>query len=77
MTNTGLADAPWKQGDQVMFKNRSQVTAGGMTVEEVDTNMFDSRVKVQGKWWAAGCLKSAAVRRTGSSPVPGTRKPKQ
>lgn len=49
MMNTGMADAPWKQGDQVMFKNRSQVTVGGMTVEEVDTNMFDSRVKVRGR----------------------------
>ncbi len=60
MMNTGMADAPWKQGDQVMFKNRSQVTVGGMTVEEVDTNMFDSRVKVRGQWWAAGCFMSFA-----------------
>lgn len=49
-------NAPWKEGDLVMFKNRSQSGVGGMRVEAVDTNMFDSRVKVEGKWWSVGCF---------------------
>ncbi len=51
-----MPDAPWKEGDLVMFKSRCQTGVGGMRVEAVDTNMFDSRVKVDGKWWASGCF---------------------
>ena len=29
-----------------------------MRVEAVDVNMFDARVQVNGKWWAAGCFMS-------------------
>lgn len=39
-------------GDLVMFKNRCQVSAGGMRVEEVDSNMFDTKLKVNGQWWS-------------------------
>lgn len=40
-----------KVGDLVMFAARCQETAGGMRVEEVDANMFDTRLKVNGRWW--------------------------
>jgi hypothetical protein len=42
---------PFKAGDRVMFSRRCQTTAGGMPVEDVDINMFDVLLKVDGKWW--------------------------
>lgn len=46
----------FRVNDEVMFRNRCQNTLGPMRVEAVDTNMFDTRYKVQGKWWAANSL---------------------
>lgn len=58
MSTMQMPESPWKEGDLVMFKNRSQTSMGGMRVEAVDLNMFDARVQVNGKWWAAGCFMS-------------------
>ena len=41
----------FKVGDLVMFRNRCQTTEGGMRVQAVDENMFDTRLKVDGQWW--------------------------
>lgn len=38
-------------GDLVMFRNRTQTCSTGMKIEAVDTNMFDTRLKVNGLWW--------------------------
>lgn len=43
---------PFQVGDRVVFANRAQNTAGGMAVEAVDVNMFDTRLKVDGAWWS-------------------------
>ena len=43
--------SPFKEGDLVMFRNRCQLTAGGMRVQEVDINMFDVRLRVGDRWW--------------------------
>jgi hypothetical protein len=47
---------PFKVGDRVMFANRTQITSGGMPIEIVDTNMFDTLLKVDGKWWPTTCF---------------------
>lgn len=44
--------SPFNVGDLVMFKNRCQPSAGGMPVEAVDSNMFDTKIKVAGQWWS-------------------------
>ena len=49
-------ESPFKVNDLVMFKSRAQTTGGGMRVEEVDSNMFDIRIKVDGNWWTPGCF---------------------
>lgn len=36
--------------DLVMFSRRCQTTSAGMRVEAVDSNMFDTRYKVNGQW---------------------------
>lgn len=38
-------------GDLVMFRHRTQICESGMRVQEVDTNMFDTRLKVNDQWW--------------------------
>lgn len=48
----------FKQGDRVAFANRTQHTAAGMRIEEVSTDLFGTRVKVEGKWWSPGCFMS-------------------
>lgn len=42
--------------DLVMFRMRCQTTSAGMRVEAVDSNMFDTRYKVNGQWWMAANL---------------------
>ena len=42
--------------DLVMFRMRCQTTSAGMRVEAVDSNMFDTRYKVNGQWWLAANL---------------------
>ena len=46
----------FKVGDQVAFKNRVQRYMGGMTVQAVDTNMFDTLIMVDGQWWVPECF---------------------
>lgn len=45
-------------GDLVMFKGRTQKTTAGMFVQEVDSNMFDTRYKVDYLWWMESNLQS-------------------
>ena len=44
----------FKVGDLVMFKNRANFTSDGMKVEEVNSNVFDTLLKVDSKWWRPG-----------------------
>jgi hypothetical protein len=46
----------FKVGDLVMFKNKAQNCTSGMEIEEVDSNMFDTLLKVKGLWWTPGCF---------------------
>ena len=46
----------YKPGDLVMFANRCQSCEGGMRVQDVDTNMFNTLLKVEDKWWTPGCF---------------------
>ncbi|MCU1492210.1 MAG: hypothetical protein JWM85_3615 [Acidimicrobiaceae bacterium] len=47
--------SPFAVGDLVMFRNRAQIGIG-LEVQDVDTNMFDSFVKVDWKWWPSTCF---------------------
>lgn len=47
---------PFPVGSRVMFANRCQTGSGGMRVDEVAANMFDVRLKVEGRWWPPGCF---------------------
>ena len=44
-------ETTFKVGDLVMFKNRTQITTGGMPVQEVNTNLFDTLLMVNSQWW--------------------------
>lgn len=46
----------FKVGDLVMFANRCQTSPCGMRVDEVNTNMFNTLLKVDGKWWVPECF---------------------
>lgn len=52
------APCQFKVGDYVMFAKRCQTTSGGMPVQAVNTNMFDTRLKVDGQWWSPECFVS-------------------
>lgn len=45
-----------KVGDLVMFAGRAQTSGSGMLVTKVDTNMFNTLIEVDGKWWTPGCF---------------------
>ena len=48
----------FKKGDRVLFANRTQISTYGMEIEAVDTNMFDTLIRLremQG-WWHPDCF---------------------
>lgn len=54
--NGTMHTSKYKQGDLVMFANRVQNCTTGMVVQSVDSNMFDSRLKVNDLWWTEDCF---------------------
>lgn len=47
---------PFPVGSRGMFATRCQTGSGGMRVDEVDANMFDVRLKVEGRWGSPVCF---------------------
>ena len=57
---TAYPQCRFQVGDLVMFSRRCQTSPAGMKVEEVDINMFDALLRVDGKWWHPECFMSLA-----------------
>lgn len=48
----------YKAGDRVFFAKRTQISTHGMVIAEVNTNMFDTLIRLnemQG-WWVPECF---------------------